>query len=99
MSQPKWKQRQSEYSSFNQQQTAEMRERIGDKITIHAKEFFVWTRQAQHEDRSGTVRAGKQVRAEFLYSAPKWMIDRGLIVDAADSEVTVAEGQSDLLEF
>ncbi|WP_017814440.1 hypothetical protein [Paenibacillus shenyangensis] len=86
-------------SRYNQQQTAELRERLGDKQLIRAEEFFVWTIQAQHEDRSGTVWAGKQVKAEFLYSAPKWMIDRGLIVDAADSKVTVEEGQSELFEF
>ncbi len=75
------------------------RERIGDKKPIQAKTFFVWTRQAEHEDRSGTVRAGKQVKAKYLYSAPKWMLDRGLIVDAADGQVPVKEGQSELFEF
>ncbi len=75
------------------------RERIGDKQPIQAKTFFVWTRQAEHEDRSGTVRAGKQTKAEYLYSAPKWMLDRGLIVDAADGQVPVKEGQSELFEF
>ncbi len=75
------------------------REKIGDKQPVQAKTFFVWTRQAEHEDRSGTVRAGKQAKAEYLYTAPKWMLDRGLIVDAADSGVKVQEGQSEICEY
>ncbi|MFD1884025.1 hypothetical protein [Paenibacillus wenxiniae] len=86
-------------ANYNQQRTNELRERLGDKQPVKAKTFFVWTLQAQHEDRSGTVRAGKQAKAEYLYTAPKWMLDRGLIVDAADGQVPVREGQSDIFEF
>lgn len=75
------------------------REKIGDKQPVQAKTFFVWTMQAQREDRSGTVRAGKQAKAEYLYTAPKWMLDRGLIVDADDGQVQLQEGQSELFEF
>ncbi len=93
------KEREAIAADANKRSMDAFRERIGDKQLVQAKTFFVWTRQAEHEDRSGTVRAGKQAKTEYLYSAPKWMLDRGLIVDAADGQVPVREGQSDIFEF
>ncbi|WP_308640369.1 hypothetical protein [Paenibacillus nuruki] len=72
---------------------------MSDQKMVTAKEFWIWTEKAEYQDQTRRARAGEQVRLDILYTAPKFMVDQGLIVDAANTEVKVIEGQTDLLGF
>lgn len=94
------KERAERMAISNQKSTEALRARISSQQeTVTAKEFWVWTKKAEYQDTRRRARAGEQIHADMLYKAPKYMLDDGLIVDAADKDVKVVEGQTDLLGF
>lgn len=87
-------------AAINKKSTADFKARIlGKQEMVTAKEFWVWTKKAEYQDTRRRAKAGEQIHADMLYKAPKFMLDEGLIVDAADEGVEVVEGQSDLFGY
>lgn len=94
------KERAERMAISNQKSTEAFRARIASKQeTVTAKEYWVWTKKAEYQDKTRRARAGEQVRIDILYTAPKFMLTDGLIADAADQEVEIVEGQSDLFGY
>ncbi|KAE8560231.1 hypothetical protein [Paenibacillus polymyxa] len=68
---------------------------MADNNGITAKNFWVWTKKAEMKNPARS-REGEPVWDNYLYTAPKWMLDDGLIQDSADSP---REGQTSIFDF
>ncbi|MEC4569332.1 hypothetical protein L8C07_25635 [Paenibacillus sp. CMAA1739] len=63
--------------------------------TVTAKSFWVWTKKAEIKNPAHS-REGDPVHERYLYEAPKFMLDDGLIQDSADSP---REGQTTIFDY
>lgn len=69
-------------------------ERMSD--TAKAKTYWVWTELAERKNPA-RARAGEPIWHHQMYSAPKFMLKDGLIIDSSDVELT--EKQANIFDY
>ncbi|MBP1906826.1 hypothetical protein J2Z32_003490 [Paenibacillus turicensis] len=63
--------------------------------TVKAQSYWVWTYKAEKENPARS-RAGETIWNHCKENAPKWMIEKGLIVDKSEF---IKEGQTDIFDY